>query len=131
MLKTLKVTTALMLCAVFIFKMLFVNIDGLSSLSPQKNNDPSKVTSYLSLKHRGDLEAVNNPPASCNYLIAEIYEGSKDNDDETRSHLFVLLHALYSQWAVDTENRSKLSAFNHYFSSVPSSRYLLYQVFRI
>lgn len=128
----LKINTALLLCAVFVLKMFFVGISVIPSLNARQNSSCETSLSSANMKNR-QFDALHSS-LSCDDLIAEIYEENeenKDNDDASRSGSFVLIQVLYALLTDNTENKARLSSFNHYFSSGSSSRYLQYRVFRI
>ncbi|MGZ3884821.1 MAG: hypothetical protein ACXVPQ_09855 [Bacteroidia bacterium] len=130
MLKNLKINTALFLCTAFVFRILFVNLGIISSLSTQQNGSTVKNQLASVMKRKQHTEA-SNPTRSCEYSVVEIYEEDADDDNQVKSNPFVLTQVLYSSVAGETgSNLKKITPARAYCSDTSSYRCLI-QVFRI
>src|ERR1700757_2027569 len=102
MVKNLKISIALLLGTVFVFRVLFVNIGIISSLNVQQNGSFVKAYFSTTMKKRRHVEVLNKS-RSCEYSMAEVYEENPDNDDQLKSNSFFLIQVLYSVVAGEAE----------------------------
>jgi len=91
----LKTNIALLICLVFISRLLFVNICTLSVSNTLKNNSlPAKYFSTAKKRNR-NVEATIQPN-SFDYTAIEVCEEDSDEDDLTKIHPPIMLSAFYS-----------------------------------
>src|SRR3954469_5808226 len=98
MLGLIKINTALLLCTVFIFRILFVNIGIISSQNTKQNNSSVKTHFSTVIKKRKNFEATNNS-GNCDYSLVEICEEDVDDDIHLKSSPLFLIQVLYSSIA--------------------------------
>jgi hypothetical protein len=131
MFKNFKINIAFVLCTVFIFRILFINIGIISSLSTKQHNGFIKAHFSNKMKKRRYFEPLSDSK-SCDYSLVEICEEGSDNDDQFKSNPLFFIQVLYSSVAGETENKlKKISPFCNYLSHTSSERCLIFQVFRI
>ena len=132
MLGKLKINIATLIYVSFIFRLLFVNIGSISSLTTTQNN--SFIKRHFSTvinKRRNNLDPINNS-VRIGYSPLEILEEDSKNDDQFKLNPFLLIHVFYSKIECKIKNTlKKITPFNKYFSYKSSYRYIEYQVFRI
>jgi hypothetical protein len=96
MIKSFKISTALMVCTVFLFRLLFVNIGILSSLNNRQNNNVVKKHFSFVMKRRKSVDDMNNS-AQGQYAEVEICEEDlNDEDNFSKTNNFILISALCS-----------------------------------
>ena len=131
MFKSLKINTALLLSAVFIFRILFVNIGIISSFNTQQNKGFLKAHFSSTLKRRKQVEPLHSS-AIGQVSIVEICEEGSDDDDDVKSNPFLPIQILYSLITnIIKNNLIKTAPFFKPFLYNSSHRYLTFQVFRI
>lgn len=128
----LKFNTALIICAAFLFKLLFVNVGLFSSLNnSHANTQVKRHFTGIIKKRRKQLDPADTAK-TISYASVEILEEDTDNEELFKPATFPLL----TSCLLGVENKIKdtlkrISSFNKRFSSQSSERYLEYQVFRI
>jgi hypothetical protein len=126
-----KINTAILICSVFIFRILFIYACLLLSLTAHRDSSFTKKQSSAILKHRNSFEALNDFGKS-KYSVVEIYEETTDNEDEVKLNPFFFLHLMYSLVASGMDYQPKrVAAFERHFSYSSSYRYLAFQSIRI
>lgn len=129
--KNLTLNTALFICTVFVFRIVFFNILAFSSANLQQTSGAVKVHFSMGLKGwiRSEMTEI---PESAEYSFDEICE-EKDVREETRSESnpFFLIQVLYSLVTTKVPDKLKeIAAFYNYLSHTSSQRYLSFQVLR-
>lgn len=128
MIRALKISTALLICSVFLFRLLFINIGAITSSSSAKTSK-SHLSSLL--KKRKHVDAVDSSKDS-DYSATEICEEDADDvDSEIKSTPLVFIQVLYSLAAVETVNKLNILPSHTFYSDTSSHKYLTFQVFRI
>lgn len=128
MIRNLKISTALLLFAIFVFRMLFLNIGLFSSLQSQKDSTSKKTYFSNTMKKRMTFGAQNDSK-NAGYSEIEICDEDGDDDHLFKITPFIILQSFYSLGANNTKN--KLTPFHRSFSFSASPRYLTFRVFRI
>jgi len=131
MLRGLKINTALVICAAFFFRLLFVNIGIVSSLNTHQNKGVVKAHFSSLMKKRRTVEAPNSS-GNYEYSAIEICEEGADENNFSKSNPFLFTQVLYSPVAGKISNTlQKVKIFQGLFSYSPLPRYLKLEVFRI
>ena len=130
MLGSLKITTAILICSTFIFKLLFINISSIPSFGDQQKSELIK-TDFSSGTKKNKTTEVTSDLKDCGYSITEDCE-EDSNDDQLKLNSFFLVQILYSLSADNVEyNLKKVSSLCTCFSYASSCKYLAFQSFRI
>ena len=128
MIKNLKLNTALFICTVFVFRILFFNIFAVSSFNFQHANGIVKAHFSTVMKRRIHSEAAEFSE-NAEYSFKRITEAEAPNEDEqSESNPFFLIRILLSLLTREVPN--KLAAYYNHLCFTSSHRYLLFQVFR-
>lgn len=126
-----KINTATLICSAFVFRLLFVNIGLLSSLSSQQHSGIIKSHFSTTFKKRRNIEAANGF-GTTNYAAIEICEEESDDNIQLKSFLFAPVQQLYFLVANTQQNvLKKTGLFQRPPSYIESQRYIAFQVFRI
>jgi len=126
----MKVNTALLICAVFMFRIVFFNIFSVPSFSARKTSGNLKSHFSAAMKRRVNFETADNLKRS-EYSFAEVREKEGTNDSQSAASPFFLIQVLYSFVASEmTSKRKGVVSFYNYLSYTSSHRYLVLQVFR-
>ena len=126
-----KIYVALLISAAFIFRVLFVNIGLISSLSSQQNNSFLKSHLSSAMKRKKQFEVLN-ANGGTPYSVVEVCEEDTDHDNEIKSKPFFLIQILYSLFGNHTgDNPTKIAPLSGHFSKSIAQKYIAFQVFRI
>jgi hypothetical protein len=91
----LKTNIALLICLVFISRLLFVNTSLLSASNTPQNNSSLAIYFSTMQKKKRNTEAVIGSN-DINYTAIEVCEEDSDEDDLTKIHPPIMLSAFYS-----------------------------------
>lgn len=128
MIKNVKLHTALFICAVFAFRIVFFNIFAVSSYHIQQTNNILKAHFSTIMKRRVHAEAAEISDIG-EYSFKRITEAEAPHKDEQPElNSFFLIKIIHSFLTRDLSN--KLAAFYNHLSVTSSHRYLTFQVFR-
>ena len=131
MLGSLKITTAILICSTFIFKLLFINISSIPFFCDQQKSESIK-TNFSIKTERNKTPEVTSDLKDCGYSITEDCEEDSNDDDQLKLNSFFLVQILYSLSADNVEyNLKKVSSLCACFSYASSYKYLAFQSFRI
>ncbi len=133
MIKNLKIHIALLVCVVFLFRLLFVNIGIISSLNTKQSSAVAKsILSSVMKKRRKNNEAIVNSYAK-EYSVIEICEEENENDEDNFSKInpFILIGYLYSALANKFDSLKSKIPFDFLNYKLSSKKYLAISVLRI
>lgn len=132
MLPSTKINTAVIICAAFIFRLLFVNIGLVSSLNTSQNNSTIKRHfSTVIKKRRKNFDPITNSK-NFGYSVVEILEEDSNDEEQFKLNPFLILFIFYSKIESKIQNvLKKITPFNKHFSFNSSNRHVEYRVFRI
>jgi hypothetical protein len=131
MLRSLKIIPAILICLAIIYRLLFINIDIISSSSDTQQNKIITKTHFSSIMKRKQNVEPSDNSINIGYSIVEICEEASDEDFQLKSNIFFPLQILYSFVSKGIEqNTNKFPSYTD-FSCTSSQRYLINQVFRI
>lgn len=126
----MKLNTALLVCVVFIFKIVFVNINTLSAANTHQSKGFAKSQVNTKMKRRRGAE-IALPSKSFEYLATEMAceENAGTKPKSNPASLFTQVGT--ASGISNTQN--KLSSVTHYNHPVyaHSHRYLTLEVFRL
>lgn len=135
MLRSFKMNTSMLICAAFIFRLLFVNIGIVASFTTQQQNHHhhrSAKTHFSSVAKRRKSFEPSSTAKTFGYPLAAVFKEDTDDEKQLKSNPLLFLHVLYSLVAGEIENRlERISPFHWHFSYASPHRYLVFQVFRI
>jgi len=128
----LKINIAVLICATFIFRLLFVTIGCASSLNANQTNNPVKHHfSSVVKKSKKDFDPITSSK-NYGYSNVEIFEEDSDDEEKFKLTPSPLLFPSYSKIENKLKDKlRKITPFNKYFSRNSSHRYVEYRVFRI
>lgn len=132
MLGQLKITAAAFICAAFIFRLLIINVDTISSIGSIQNGNSAKENLLSSTESNKYLDQLHNSK-NLGFYEGEIVE-EEDSDDEGQFKFvsFLFVQSFCSQIEYALNNTLTKSATSHnYFTYNTSPRYLALQVIRI
>ncbi|WP_317898100.1 hypothetical protein [Aurantibacillus circumpalustris] len=131
MLTNLKINSAIVICVAFIFRVLFVNIGIISSLSAQQNKGAIKSHFSSTMKRRKIVETTANPITAENSPM-ELCEGESNEENQLKSTPLVLIQILYSFFSNNLKTGlEKTYSFFAYSTFSSSPRFIAFQVFRV
>ena len=130
MVQNLKINIALLLCMGFVFRILFVNIGVISSLNTLQNNSVIKSHFSTVMKRSKHFDVLSNSIKFEDSLL-EICEENPNANKQLKSNLFFLIQILYSLVTDEIKSKFQKTTFDKKISFTPSSRYLIFQTFRI
>ena len=131
MLAHFKINSALIICLAFIFRVLFVNVGVISSLTSLQTKAFTKPNLSLNTKRQliaetpaNSVTAENSPMEAC--------EEDSNEENEVKSNSFFLIQVLFS-FALNTVDPqlTKTTDFSQYASYTSSDKLLAFQIFRI
>lgn len=132
MLRGIKINTAILICAAFVFRLLFVNVGLASSLNTNQNKSNIKRHfSTIIKKRRKQFDPITNSKNN-GYSSVEILEEDSNNEELFKLNPFPLLFLLCSKVEHKIKDVLKrITPFNKRFSFNSSDRLIEYRVFRI
>ncbi len=128
MIKDLKIQTALIICAVFVFRILYVNLylPQVSDSPLSKNRTKSHLSTILKKRRMDHLESAL--PGGCAIaILATFVQNESREGNPTGLNPFNLLKLIY----LFIEGPSKDFHYRSFASSIYPCRYLALQVFRL
>ena len=128
MFKSLKINTVLLLCIVFVFRIMFVNASAFLSIDTKKNNTLIK-SHFSTVMKRSKHFDVSATSIKCGDILQEFCE-EKPDEEPLKTNPLYFIQVLYSFLAVETKHNIQ-PRFNKYNPYTSSERYLAFQVFRI
>ena len=132
MLGRININTAALICAAFIFRLLFINVGIISSLSTSQNT--SNIKRHFSTvikKRRKQFDPITSSN-NVGYSTVEITEEDSNDEEQFKLNPSTLLFVFYSKIEHKIKDvLKKINPFNKHFSFNSSNRHLEYQVFRI
>jgi len=131
MFKNLKIKTALLLFAVFTFRILFVNISIFHSLNAKQSNNLINNHVSFPIKKRNAVDALGNS-GSREYSIIEICEeNSNDEDNLSKTNPLILVRFLFSFFANNDVSLKANTLFESLNYNLSSRKYLSISSLRI
>ncbi|MGZ3900320.1 MAG: hypothetical protein ACXVNM_02180 [Bacteroidia bacterium] len=126
----LKLNTAILICTAFLFRLLFVNINIISSLNTRHNGNSVKSHFSSILKRRKPVDVQNNS-SSREYSAIEICEENPNNEDDlSKTNPLILIRILYSFLSNKAVSKSNV-LFDFVNCTLSSKKYLAISVLRI
>ncbi|HXU26904.1 MAG TPA: hypothetical protein VN698_06695 [Bacteroidia bacterium] len=130
MTKHLKINTALLICLVFVFKLLFVNINLLSSYTSQTNHLLAKYFSATQKRKQNAEVAVKSN--IIDYSSVEVCEEDSDNEkDFVKTNSPIILSTLCSFFKYVAFIPKSNGSFNLIKCDLHSKKYLTLSILRI
>lgn len=131
MIRNLKINTALILFAVFVFRILFVNIGIFHSLNTKQSNNLINDHVSSPIKKRNAIDASGNS-GSREFSIIEICEEvSNDEDNLSKTNPLILTQFLYSFFANKDVSLKTNTLFESLSYNLSSRKYLSISSLRI
>jgi hypothetical protein len=132
MIRTLKINIAFFVCAAFLFRLLFINVDAFASLNfPQKPG----ALKHFSLGRFEKTEKISNISSRCDsneFAMQDVYEEETENEDDFS---FVKIPVFFSVFfGFLTEANDALVSgisFDHTKYSLSPKKYLVFSTLRI
>ena len=132
MLERIKINTAVLICTAFIFRLLFVNISLVSSLSTNQNHSTIKRHFLTVIKKRRKQVEPVSASNNIGYSVVEILKEDSYEDELFKLNEFTLLFIFF--FGIENKIKNilkKITPFNKHFTFSSSSRHIEYRVFRI
>jgi hypothetical protein len=132
MIKEIKLNTALLVCVVFIFRIVFVNINTLSATNTHHSKGSAKSQVSTKIKRRRGVD-ITVPSKSFEYLTTEMTcEENANTNAKPKSNPAVLFTQVLAPSGVNNTQNKPVSV-THYRHPVytQSHLYLTLEVFRI
>lgn len=131
MLRGVKINTAILICLVFVFRILFINNGLLAGVGKVPSYNPVQKQFSSVLKRNTGTDVQDNSK-DYDFSALEICEESAGDENPFKLNPFILIHVFYSPIESKLKDTlKKITPFNKYFSFDSSNRYLEYRVFRI
>jgi hypothetical protein len=126
----LKINTSIVICATFVFRLLFVNIGLISSLNSHQNNATIK-SHFSSVLKRRKIDTIDVSSSKEKSVIEICEEDLDDDDDQTKTNPFFFIQFLYSFLADKTVSLKSNNFFDFVSCKLSSRKYLSISVLRI
>lgn len=127
MLKIFKINIAVLVCTVFVFRLLFVNIGIIPSLNSSQNN----VSTSIEKKQSGKDTFVNTHANEFQLIEICEEENENDEDDLSKTKPFFLISYVYSALSNKFNDLKSTDLFDCLNYKLSSKKYLAISVLRI
>ncbi|MFL5752774.1 MAG: hypothetical protein ACJ76F_05160 [Bacteroidia bacterium] len=130
MFRSIKISTALLICATFMFRLLFVNV-GIVSANTRQNNAFMKAQ-FSSLMKRRKSDNTLNTSSAREYSVIEICEEDFNDEDKlSKTNPLILVGVLNSFLINKVASLKSNILFDFLNCKYPSRKYLAISVLRI
>jgi len=131
MLGSLKINTAILICSAFLFRLLFVNIGFISSLTTPQNKSFIKSQFSSSQKRRKNADILSNSNVKVYSIIEICEENSNDEENFSKANPFIFIQFLYSFFANKIASSKSNALFDFLNCNLSPRKYLTISVLRI